>query len=401
MLFRRFGALVLVFAAPALAADSVFVDGAFNGSWGASFPDFFGSTIIGPINFMQVDEAEAIPKMNEFGGEGAVEKLCPAAGEKREFYGGDYDYQKRGEVYACTNGETLIGLYRDYDLSDKGSILIDQTFPGDEPPRWAGAYTNIDDDTGAMRGVLQSGGIATPLARVGGATITHLNGASYFAKHGLAPEAFVAAFGSNLAAATEVGYDLPTTLGGVTVTITDSAGEMHAARIYVVSPKQINYLIPAGVAFGEAVVTVKRDNQIVAEDTVEIAAVSPGIFSAASNGEGVAAAVFLRVNPDGSRTDGVIFDGSLAPIPLDMGPEGSQLYIFLYCTGMRNHMGNVSVKVNGIEAPYSGPVDQMQFAGLDQLNVGPLPRSLIGGGEVDIEVMIDGKDANVVTAAFQ
>jgi uncharacterized protein (TIGR03437 family) len=46
-------------------------------------------------------------------------------------------------------------------------------------------------------------------------------------------------------------------------------------------------------------------------------------------------------------------------------------------------------------------VAQGQFDGLDQLNVGPLPRSLAGKGEVDIVVTIDGKQANVVTVAIQ
>lgn len=41
------------------------------------------------------------------------------------------------------------------------------------------------------------------------------------------------------------------------------------------------------------------------------------------------------------------------------------------------------------------------FEGLDQLNIGPLPRSLAGKGEVDIVVTIDGKQANVVTIATQ
>ena len=56
--------------------------------------------------------------------------------------------------------------------------------------------------------------------------------------------------------------------------------------------------------------------------------------------------------------------------------------------------------VDGVPVPFSGPVPQGQFEGLDQLNIGPLPRSLAGRGEVEIVVTVDGKQANVVTAAF-
>jgi uncharacterized protein (TIGR03437 family) len=73
---------------------------------------------------------------------------------------------------------------------------------------------------------------------------------------------------------------------------------MHDARLYVVSPTQINYLIPPGVAPGLATITVRRNGQVVATETVRISTVAPGIFSAASSGSGVAAAVFLRIDAD-------------------------------------------------------------------------------------------------------
>jgi hypothetical protein len=159
-------AMVLLMAAPSWAADSVFVVGAFNGRWGASFPPFIPQ-VIGPINFSQIDDAKGIAKMDELGGAGTAAKFCPPASEKREFYGGDYDYQKRGEFYGCTNGTTLFGVYRDFDHSDSGSIKIVETSPNANPPNWAGSFTNAQNDTGAMRGAYEGGGIDTPLARAG------------------------------------------------------------------------------------------------------------------------------------------------------------------------------------------------------------------------------------------
>jgi uncharacterized protein (TIGR03437 family) len=138
-----------------------------------------------------------------------------------------------------------------------------------------------------------------------------------------------------------------------------------------------------------------------ATETVRIAAVAPGLFSAAASGSGVAAAVFLRVDPDGGRSDGLIFDANLAAVPLDLGPQGAEVYVFLFGTGMRNFSGEVTVTVDGIPVPFAGPVAQGEFDGLDQLNLGPLPRELSGRGEVEIVIAIDGKEANIVTVSIQ
>jgi uncharacterized protein (TIGR03437 family) len=36
------------------------------------------------------------------------------------------------------------------------------------------------------------------------------------------------------------------------------------------------------------------------------------------------------------------------------------------------------------------------FVGLDQINLGPIPRSLIGRGEMEINVTVEGRVANAV-----
>ncbi len=43
-----------------------------------------------------------------------------------------------------------------------------------------------------------------------------------------------------------------------------------------------------------------------------------------------------------------------------------------------------------------GPVAHSVFPGLDQINIGPLPRSLAGRGAVEIRITVDGVEANVV-----
>jgi uncharacterized protein (TIGR03437 family) len=201
-------------------------------------------------------------------------------------------------------------------------------------------------------------------------------------------------------ATTLVDSALPETLGGFTVEITDSAGVSHNARIYVVANGQLNILMPPAMATGPATLKVWNDEQLVAVETIQISEVSPSIFSAASNGMGVAAAVFQLAGAGDSSASGLTFDANLAAIPLDLGPAGAELYVSLFATGLRNFSGDVTVTVDGVPVPFSGPVAQGEFEGLDQLNIGPLPRSLAGRGEVDIVVTVDEKQANVVTVAL-
>ena len=232
-------------------------------------------------------------------------------------------------------------------------------------------------------------------------TFVSLNGASFSAGHGLASDSWVSLFGGRILSTLLVDSTLPEALGGFTVVITDSAGATHNARIYVAANGQLNILLPPGMADGPATLKVWNDEQLVSVETIHIADVSPGIFSAASNGMGVAAAVSLLAGPGDARTDGLTFDANLAPVPLDFGPEGAELYVFLFGTGLRNSTGEVTVTVDGMPVPFSGPVAQGEFDGLDQINIGPLPRSLAGRGEVEIVITVDGKQANVVTVAFE
>lgn len=164
MHFRQLVVLVALIAAPAPAADSVFVEGAFTGTWGASFPPFLPQ-VIGPINFRSSSDATGIQMMDALNGAGTAAARCPSANEKREFYVGDYDYSEPGEFAGCTNGSIFFGVFRDIIDMDSGTFTINGTFPG-ATPRWTGTFT-VDGTTAAIHGVYQGGGIATPLARVG------------------------------------------------------------------------------------------------------------------------------------------------------------------------------------------------------------------------------------------
>ena len=69
----------------------------------------------------------------------------------------------------------------------------------------------------------------------------------------------------------------------------------------------------------------------------------------------------------------------------------------LFGTGIRGFTSQVSATVGGENVAVLGAVPQGEFVGLDQVNIGPLPRTLIGRGEVPIDLTADGQAANTVT----
>jgi uncharacterized protein (TIGR03437 family) len=220
----------------------------------------------------------------------------------------------------------------------------------------------------------------------------------------LAAEQIVAAFGSALATTTEVAEDLPlpTEIAGTTVRVRDSQGESRLSPLFFVAPAQVNYQIPPGTAAGAATVTITSGEGAVSIGNVTIATVVPGLFSANANGQGVAAATVLRVTAEGEQIFEPVatFDTTLnrfVPAPIDLGPEGDQVFLILFGTGFRAVSGlpAVTAKIGGeeVEVLFSGA--QGGFVGLDQANV-RIPRSLTGRGEVDVEMTFDSKNTNIV-----
>ena len=234
-----------------------------------------------------------------------------------------------------------------------------------------------------------------------------LNGASFLGGP-YAPALIVSLFGSNLATATEqaTSVPLPASLAGTTVTVKDTTGTEHPGLLFFVSPTQINLLIPAQTAIGPATLIVTTAEGYSSSAAIQVEAVAPGLFAANSNGQGVAAALALRVGSDGSQSTIFVFQldalqGRFVPLPIDLSPEMEQVYLLLFGTGWRGFTSQVTATVGGESVPVLGAGPQGQFVGLDQINIGPLPRSLAGRGEVNIVLTVDAKQANTVTVGIQ
>jgi uncharacterized protein (TIGR03437 family) len=220
----------------------------------------------------------------------------------------------------------------------------------------------------------------------------------------LAQNSIAAAFGTQLAIATQIAttQPLPTNLAGTTVTI-----DGVPAQLFFVSSGQINYLIPETVPPGDAqvVVTSTADNgdQVISRGTIKIASAAPALFTANANGAGVPAAVTGRINannqfvfdPNPPFEPDPVTPGVFIPSPIDVGTDERPAFLILYGTGLRNaEPDSLRAIIGGLEVPVVA-VAAPGFTGLDQINL-QIPASLKGRGEVDVTLVASGVSSNVV-----
>ncbi len=315
-------------------------------------------------------------------------------------------FARFGGRVAVENGNLVADFISE---SDNFSESITVT-PASSPALQAGVYYlaivnyGPGSSTFSITATITGGSNPTP-NKVASVSAASFNGEA------LAPDEMVAAFGAGMATGVQAGVDsspepgvqLPTTLLGTTVKVTDSAGTERAAPLFFVSPSQINYLIPADTALGTATVTVTSGDGTLSVGTARIERVAPGIFTANGDAAGVPAALALRYNANGAlqSVESVFqFDQAqrrFVPRPLSLGEATDQVFLILYGAGLRHRqsLSTVSARIGGVTAPVAYAGAQSDFAGLDQINA-LLPRSLIGRGEVEVEVTVDGKAANKV-----
>jgi len=251
------------------------------------------------------------------------------------------------------------------------------------------------------------GGTSTPVMLRVLPKVTSVSAASYVGAQ-IAPDTIVAAYSVGMATgiAFASAVPLPTNMLGTTVRVTDSAGTERAAGLFYVSGEQVNFHMPPGTVEGLATVIVAINNDVKVAGQVNITKVAPGLFSADATGQGIAAAVLLRIR-DGLQTFEplVRFDtgqGKFVTVPIELGPNGDNVYVLFFGVGLRN-----ASKPENIGVDFGGGVTKMlsstlfegaapsSFVGVDQANV-LLPRALIGRGLLNVTVTVDGKVANAV-----
>jgi uncharacterized protein (TIGR03437 family) len=223
----------------------------------------------------------------------------------------------------------------------------------------------------------------------------------------VAPSSLAALYGSNLAAgATQASaLPLPTTLGGLTLSVTDATGAQLPATLSFVSPNQVNFVIPGGAALGDATFTASNGSTTQTATTI-VQNVAPTLFSMDGTGTGVAAATAIEVptaEPQQQTPVSVFKCGAsgCAPVPINVGVSGT-VYVSLYGTGIRNlsSLANVQVSINGVNVPVQFAGAQPSFPGLDQVNVS-LPAVLSGAGNANVVLTVDGQVSNTVMVNIQ
>lgn len=178
------------------------------------------------------------------------------------------------------------------------------------------------------------------------------------------------------------GVDFP---HDVAAHVTDSAGARRTASIELITPEQVNLLIPPQTAMGPASLTVNE-----ASASLEIEPVAPGLFWVG---------YLVRVRADGSRSYELAFTAPSQSAPLVVGPDSETLYLELYGTGIRTGR-QVTARIGRqpVEVLYAGPI--IDGEGVDQVNL-RLPYPFRLRGYQPLMLTVDGKTANRLTLWFR
>jgi uncharacterized protein (TIGR03437 family) len=241
-------------------------------------------------------------------------------------------------------------------------------------------------------------GVTTAQNTVDTATATaYVASAVSFANDAIAPNSWAAINGTNLAPQTDIASTatLPTALDGVSIAIQDATGATTPALMWFISSGQINFLVPAGIPAGAAVLTVSANGKVTGRGGIMIDTLAPALFSNDGSGGGAALGAAVLTRADGSQ--------SVTPLtaPVQFGNSGDTTTLVLYATGIRalSSQAAVSVRIGTERLPVQFAGAQGAFLGLDQINVN-LPNSLKGAGAVPLRVVVDGLTTNVVNVSL-
>jgi uncharacterized protein (TIGR03437 family) len=186
------------------------------------------------------------------------------------------------------------------------------------------------------------------------------------------------------------------------VSVTDSTGATRPATVFYSGQGQVNFLMPADTAEGAASVAFTAADGTPARADAQITRVAPGIFQL--NSTALAAANVVRVKPDQTQVFETVYQldasNNVLARPIDVSSASDAVYLTLYATGVQK-AASVAVSAGGQSVPVLYAGAQGFYAGLDQVNAGPLPRTLSGRGRVNIILAADGQTANPVQVVIQ
>jgi uncharacterized protein (TIGR03437 family) len=192
----------------------------------------------------------------------------------------------------------------------------------------------------------------------------------------IAPGSLATIRGSALAfkseTATVVKSDLPFTVAGTRVIVN---GE--PARITYVSPEEVIFVVPDGLATGSAEFVVTNSEDFSSKAVANISTAAPGVFTVSGDGRGEA----IVLNSETSMRG-----------PFD--PSNGQLRLSVFATGVAQAK-NVSVSIKG-QSVLGETVAPASLMGFDEIHV-LVPAGLSGAGTSTLSVTADGVQSNSVS----
>src|SRR6266540_1990891 len=205
-------------------------------------------------------------------------------------------------------------------------------------------------------------------------TVASVNAASYEAGP-LARGSLASVFGNNLAAENLKSEDVPppTKLGGVTFEMIDSANVKRAAGLVMVSPQQINFVIPDEMALNDATFVIKDGSKPVAEGKLKIVDAKPALFTSGSTDNKLAVGM---TNADSSSPQSLVDQDGRARM-IGAGPPWAPTTLTLLATGLR-YAESVQIMIGEqlMQPTFVGP--DTALAGVDRVDV-KMPMNLRGG----------------------
>lgn len=180
------------------------------------------------------------------------------------------------------------------------------------------------------------------------------------------------------------GIQLPTTLGGISISVNN-----RLAGLLVVTPNQINYVVPAQTETDGPATVVVTDAQgaVLAQGTLNMATAVLSIFTANQAGNGAPAAL--------STPDGISYasvgnpDGSSSIVPAGQ-------YLVLFGTGIRGAQADIKAFIGGVEAPVTYAGLQGGLLALYQVNI-QVPVSLANQGLLELSLTDGTTTSNTTT----
>jgi uncharacterized protein (TIGR03437 family) len=228
-------------------------------------------------------------------------------------------------------------------------------------------------------------------------SIRSIVNAASFAPGPLAPGSLATVFGTFpvASAVTSQGPSVPTTLGGLSIQFSNSL----EAPLFYVSPTQVNFQVPwelAGAA--QVTLTVTVNGQSSAPQAVNLAPVSPAIFSINASGSGQGAILNTSqllvnsTNPAAPASTAIeIFATGLGPVN-NQPPTGTATPL----DGQATTTMSPNVTIGGISTQvlFSGLAPGL--TGVYQVNAA-VPLGILPGSAVPVVISIGGSTSNSVT----